>query len=203
MTLIEKSRNYNCEEIVKQETIKVFYDKLYETFNSRPYLYDICKDLIENGPSDYRDFDLYTLNKSNYYVKIIKNGESYSASCYKNIKIASKIYNNAYIRFTYKYQVKIASRTYILNVSVFLQFDHGKPVFSAIDFNNGNYEALLSIKDCYSLLDYGFSNHVLDEKYDAKVYGFISDDDSDDILNLDVEITPSDFAYGIRKAIIS
>lgn len=48
MTLIEKSRNYNCEEIVKQETIKAFYDKLYETFNSRPYLYDICKNILNS-----------------------------------------------------------------------------------------------------------------------------------------------------------
>ena len=61
MTLIEKSRNYNCEEIVKQETIKAFYDKLYEAFNSRPYLYDICKDLIENGLNDYRDFEIFKL----------------------------------------------------------------------------------------------------------------------------------------------
>ena len=201
MALIEKSRNYTCKQIVEQETIKAFYDKLYETFNSRPYLYDICKDLIENGPSDYRDFDLYTLNKSNYYVKIIKNGESYSASCYKNIKIASKIYNNAYIRFTYKYQVKIASRTYILNVSVFLQFDHGKPVFSAFCINKYDNSALLRIKDYYHTLDYRFSNRILDEKDDAKIEGFISYNDSD--RNLDVNISPSDFAYGIRKAIIS
>ena len=193
MTLIKKSHNYNLEEIVKQETIKAFYDKLYETFNSRPYLYDICKDLIENGPNDYQDLEIYTLTEWN---------DEWSDGP-KKIRIMSKIYNNAYIRFTYKYQVKIASRTYILNVSVFLQFDHGKPVFSALDFNNDNYEALLSIKDYYSLLDYGFSNYVLDEKDDAKIYGFISDDDSDDILDLDVEITPSDFAYGIRKAIIS
>lgn len=191
MTLIEKSRNYNCEEIVKQETIKAFYDKLYEAFNSRPYLYDICKDLIENGLNDYRDFEIFKLVewKDDIY------------NCHKKIKITSTIYNNTYIKFTYEYETEIGIdlQTYFLNVSVCLQFDHGKPVFSAISFNNGNHEALLNIKDYYHLLDYGFSNYVLDEKYNAKVYGFISDNDR----KLDVEITPSDFAYGIRKAIIS
>lgn len=203
MTLIEKSRNYNLEEIVKQETIKAFYDKLYETFNSRPYLYDICKDLIDNGPNDYRDFDSYTLNKSNHYVKIIKNGESYSAICYKNIKITSKIYDNAYMYFGYDYKIKIASQPYFLNVSVRLQFDHGKPVFSALNFSKGYNVTVLKNELNYQLLDYGFSNRILGEKDNAKVYGFISDDDSDEILDLDVNITPSDFAYGIRKAIIS
>ena len=61
----------------------------------------------------------------------------------------------------------------------------------------------MKIKDYYSMLDYGFSNKVLDEKDDAKIEGVISDDDSDEILDLDVNISPSDFAYGIRKAIIS
>lgn len=80
-----------------------------------------------------------------------------------------------------------------------MQFDHGKPVFSAIGFNKDNCKSLLEIEEYYHLLDYRFSNDVLDEKYDAKVYGFISDNDR----KLDVEITLSDFAYGIRKAIIS
>lgn len=193
MTLIEKSRNYNLEEIVKQETIKAFYDKLYETFNSRPYLYDICKDLIENGPSDYRDFDIYKLTEYDDDIY----------DCYKQIKISMKIYDNAYIHFNYKYQVDINEQTYFLDASVYLQFDHGKPVFSAFGINNYDNSALLKIKDYYHTLDYGFSNKVLDEKDDAKIEGFISDNDSDEILDLDVNISPSDFAYGIRKAIIS
>lgn len=189
MTLIEKSRNYNCEEIIKQETIKAFYKKLYETFNNRPYLYDICKDLIENGPSDYRDFKIYTLDE----------WEDDIYDCYKQIKISSKIYDNAYINFNYKYQTEIDSQTYFLDASVALQFDHGKPVFSALDFNKDNCKSLLEIEEYFQLLDYEFSNRVLDEKYDASIYGFISGNDR----KLDVEITPRDFAYGIRKAIIS
>lgn len=192
MTLIEKSRNYNCEEIVKQETIKAFYDKLYETFNSRPYLYDICKDLIDNGLNDYHNFEIF---------KLVEWEDDYISNCHKKIKITSTIYNNTYIQFTYEYETEIGIdlQTYFLNVSVCLQFDHGKPVFSAISFNKDNRNSLLEIEEYYHLLDYGFSNRVLDEKYDAKVYGFISDNDR----KLDVEITPSDFAYGIRKAIIS
>lgn len=193
MTLIEKSRNYTREQIVEQETIKAFYDKLYETFDSKPYLYDICKDLIENGPSDYRDFKIYTLDE----------WEDDIYDCYKQIKISSKIYNNAYINFNYKYQTEINSQTYFLDASVALQFDHGKPVFSAFCINKYDNSALLRIKDYYHTLDYGFSNRILDEKDDAKIEGFISDDDSDEILDLDVNISPSDFAYGIRKAIIS
>lgn len=193
MTLIEKSRNYTREQIIEQETIKAFYDKLYETFNNRPYLYDICKDLIENEPSDYRDFKIYTLAEweDNIY------------DCYKQIKISSKIYNNAYINFNYKYQTEIDSQTYFLDASVALQFDHGKPVFSAFCINKYDNSALLRIKDYYYTLDYGFSNRILDEKDDAKIEGLISDDDSDEILDLDINISPSDFAYGIRKAIIS
>ena len=192
MTLIEKSRNYNLEEIVKQETIKAFYDKLYETFNSRPYLYDICKDLIDNGLNDYHNFEIF---------KLVEWEDDYIPNCHKKIKITSTIYNNTYIQFTYEYETEIGIdlQTYFLNVSVCLQFDHGKPVFSAISFNKDNCKSLLEIEEYYHLLDYGFSNNVLDEKYDAKVYGFISDNDR----KLDVEITPSDFAYGIRKAIIS
>lgn len=193
MTLIDKSRNYNLEEIVKQETIKTFYDKLYKTFNSRPYLYDICKDLIDNGTNDYQNTSMYTL--AEWYDDMY--------DWYRKIKITSTIYNNAYICFTYEYQVNIDSQTYFLNTSVYLQFNHGKPVFSAFGINENNPECLLKIKDFYHLLDYRFSNQVLDEKDDAKIYGFISDDDSDDILDLNVEITPSDFAYGIRKAIIA
>lgn len=191
MTLIEKSRNYTCEQIVEQETIKAFYDKLYETFDSKPYLYDICKDLIENGPSDYRDFKIYTLDE----------WEDDIYDCYKQIKISSKIYNNAYINFNYKYQTEIDSQTYFLDASVALQFDQGKPVFSAFCINKYDNSALLRIKDYYHTLDYGFSNRILDEKDDAKIEGFISYNDSD--RKLDVEITPRDFAYGIRKAIIS
>lgn len=191
MTLIEKSRNYTREQIVEQETIKAFYDKLYETFNNRPYLYDICKDLIENGPSDYSDFKIYTLDE----------WEDDIYDCYKQIKISSKIYNNAYINFNYKYQTEIDSQTYFLDASVALQFDHGKPVFSAFCINKYDNSALLRIKDYYHTLDYGFSNRILDEKDDAKIEGFISYNDS--YRNLDVNISPSDFAYGIRKAIIS
>ena len=191
MTLIEKSRNYNLEEIVKQETIKAFYDKLYETFDSKPYLYDICKDLIENGPSDYRDFKIYTLDE----------WEDDIYDCYKQIKISSKIYDNAYIKFNYKYQAEINSQTYFLDASVALQFNHGKPVFSAFCINKYDNSALLKIKDYYHTFDYRFSNRILDEKDDAKIEGFISYNDSD--RNLDVNISPSDFAYGIRKAIIS
>ena len=191
MTLIEKSCNYTCEQIVEQETIKAFYDKLYETFDSKPYLYDICKDLIENGPSDYRDFKIYTLDE----------WEDDIYDCYKQIKISSKIYNNAYINFNYKYQTEIDLQTYFLDASVALQFDHGKPVFSAFCINKYDNSALLRIKDYYHTLDYGFSNRILDEKDDAKIEGFISYNDSD--RNLDVNISPSDFAYGIRKAIIS
>lgn len=196
MTLIEKSRNYTREQIVEQETIKAFYDKLYETFDSKPYLYDICKDLIENGLNDYRNFEIFTLAEWD---------DEWSSNVHKRIQITSTIYNNTYIQFTYNYATTIGIdlQTYFLNVSVCLQFDHGKPVFSAISFNKDNNDALLEIKEYYHLFDYGFSNYVLDEKDDAKIYGFISDDDSDDILDLDVEITPSDFAYGIRKAIIS
>ncbi len=192
MTLIEKSRNYTCEQIVKQETIKAFYDKLYEIFNSRPYLYDICKDLIENGLNDYRDFEIF---------KLVEWKDDYIPNCHKKIKITSTIYNNTYIQFTYEYETEIGIdlQTYFLNVSVCLQFDHGKPVFSAIGFNKDNCKSLLEIEEYYHLLDYGFSNGVLDEKYDAKVYGFIRDNDR----KLDVNISPSDFAYGIRKAIIS
>lgn len=191
MTLIEKSRNYTREQIVEQETIKAFYDKLYETFNNRPYLYDICKDLIENGPSNYRDFEIYTLDE----------WEDDIYDCYKKIKITSTIYNNAYIQFTYTYQASIDSQTYFLNVSVYLQFDHGKPVFSAFCINKYDNSALLRIKNYYHTLDYRFSNRILDEKDDAKIEGFISYNDSN--RNLDVNISPSDFAYGIRKAIIS
>ena len=191
MTLIEKSRNYTCEQIVEQETIKAFYDKLYETFDSKPYLYDICKDLIENGPSDYRDFKIYTLDE----------WEDDIYDCYKQIKISSKIYNNAYINFNYKYQTEINSQTYFLDASVALQFNHGKPEFSAFCINKYDNSALLKIKDYYHTLDYRFSNRILDEKDDAKIEGFISYNDSD--RNLDVNISPSDFAYGIRKAIIS
>ena len=198
MTLIEKSRNYTCEQIVEQETIKAFYDKLYETFNSRPYLYDICKDLIDNGLNDYHNFEIF---------KLVEWEDDYIPNCHKKIKITSTIYNNTYIQFTYEYETEteteigIDLQTYFLNVSVCLQFDHGKPVFSAISFNNGNHEALLNIKDYYHTLDYRFSNRILDEKDDAKIEGFISYNDSD--RKLDVEITPRDFAYGIRKAIIS
>lgn len=193
MTLIEKSRNYTREQIVEQETKRLFYDALYETFNKRPYLYDICKDLIENGPSDYRDFEIYTLDE----------WEDDIYDCYKKIKITSTIYNNTYIQFTYEYETEIGIdlQTYFLNVSVCLQFDHGKPVFSAFCINKYDNSALLRIKDYYHTLDYGFSNRILDEKDDAKIEGFISYNDSD--RKLDVEITPSDFAYGIRKAIIS
>lgn len=193
MTLIEKSRNYTCKQIVEQETIKAFYDKLYETFDSKPYLYDICKDLIENGPSDYRDFEIYKL----------KEYDDDIYDCYKQIKISIKIYDNAYIKFNYKYQADIDSQTYFLDVSVALQFNHGKPEFSAFCINKYDNSALLKIKDYYHTFDYGFSNRILDEKADAKIEGLISDDDSDEILNLDVNISPSDFAYGIRKAIIS
>lgn len=192
MTLIKKSRNYTREQIIEQETIKAFYDKLYETFNSRPYLYDICKDLIENGPSDYRNFDIYTL--AEYEDDIY--------GCHKRIKISSTIYDNAYIKFNYKYQIEINSQNYFLNVSVALRFDRGKPVFSAISFNKDNL-SLLKIKDYYRLFNYEFSNQVLNEKDDAEVYGFISDDESDEIIDRDVNISPSDFAYGICKAIIS
>ena len=80
-----------------------------------------------------------------------------------------------------------------------MQFNHGKPVFSALDFNKDNCKSLLEIEEYFHLLDYEFSNRVLDEKYDASIYGFISGNDR----KLDVEITPRDFAYGIRKAIIS
>lgn len=193
MTLIEKSHNYTREQIVEQETIKTFYDKLYETFNNRPYLYDICKDLIDNGLNDYRDFEIFKLVewKDDIY------------NCYKQIKISSKIYDNAYIKFNYKYQADIDSQTYFLDVSVALQFDHRKPVFSAFGINKYDNSALLKIKDYYHTFDYGFSNRILDEKDDAKIYGFVSGDDSDEILDLDVNISPSDFAYGIRKAIIS
>ena len=193
MTLIEKSRNYTREQIVEQETIKAFYDILYETFNNRPYLYDICKDLIENGPSDYRDFEIYTLDE----------WEDDIYDCYKKIKITSTIYNNAYIQFTYTYQARIDSQTYFLNVSVYLQFDHGKPVFSAFGINKDNCKALLSIKEYYHTFDYGFSNRMFDEKADAKIEGLISDNESGRIIDRDVNISPSDFAYGIRKAIIS
>lgn len=193
MALIEKSRNYTREQIVEQETKRLFYDTLYETFNKRPYLYDICKDLIENGPSDYRDFEIYTLDE----------WEDDIYDCYKKIKITSTIYNNTYIQFTYEYETEIGIdlQTYFLNVSVCLQFDHGKPVFSAFCINKYDNSALLRIKDYYHTLDYGFSNRILDEKDDAKIEGFISYNDFD--RKLDVEITPSDFAYGIRKAIIS
>ena len=132
MTLIEKSRNYTCEQIVEQETIKAFYDKLYETFNSKPYLYDICKDLIENGPSDYRNFEIYKLTEYDDDIY----------DCYKQIKISVKIYDNTYIRFNYKYQVDINEQTYFLDASVYLQFDHGKPVFSAFGINNYDNSAL-------------------------------------------------------------
>lgn len=194
MTLIEKSRNYNHEEIVKQETIKAFYDKLYETFSSRPYLYDICKDLIDNGLNDYHNFEIF---------KLVEWEDDYIPNCHKKIKITSTIYNNTYIQFTYEYETEIGIdlQTYFLNVSVCLQFDHGKPVFSAFCINKYDNSALLRIKDYYHTLDYGFSNRILDEKDDAKIEGFISYNDSD--RKLDVEITPSDFAYGIRKAIIS
>lgn len=194
MTLIEKSRNYTHEQIVEQETIKAFYDKLYETFDNKPYLYDICKDLIKNGPSDYRNFEIDILNRWT---------EPWDGRLYKQIKISSKIYDNAYIYFNYKYQVEINGQTYVLDASVYLQFDHGKPVFSAFSVNKYNNSALSKIKDYYHTLDYGFSTKVLDEKDDAKIEGFISGDDSDEILGLDINITPSDFAYGIRKAIIS
>lgn len=192
MTLIEKSRNYNLDEIVKQETIKAFYDKLYETFNNRPYLYDICKDLIDNGLNDYHNFEIF---------KLVEWEDDYIPNCHKKIKITSTIYNNTYIQFTYEYETEIGIdlQTYFLNVSVCLQFNHGKPVFSALDFNKDNCKNLLGIEEYFHLLDYEFSNRVLDEKYDASIYGFISGNDR----KLDVEITPRDFAYGIRKAIIS
>lgn len=193
MTLIEKSRNYTCEQIVEQETVKAFYDKLYETFDSKPYLYDICKDLIDNGSSDYRDFEIYTLDKWDDDIY----------DCYKNIRITSTIYNNAYIQFTYTYQVDIDSQTYFLNVSVYLQFNHGKPEFSAFSINKDNCKALLKIEEFYHLFDCGFSNRILDEKDDAQISGFVSDDESGRIIDRDVNISPSDFAYGIRKAIIS
>lgn len=193
MTLIEKSRNYTREQIVEQETIKAFYDKLYETFDSKPYLYDICKDLIENGPSDYRDFEIYTLDE----------WEDDIYDCYKKIKITSTIYNNAYIHFNYKYQADIDSQTYFLDASVALQFNHGKPEFSAFCINKYDNSALLKIKDYYHTFDYGFSNRILDEKADAKIEGLISDNESGRIIDRDVNISPSDFAYGIRKAIIS
>lgn len=192
MALIEKSRNYNLDEIVKQETIKAFYDKLYETFNKRPYLYDICKDLIDNGLNDYHNFEIF---------KLVEWEDDYIPNCHKKIKITSTIYNNTYIQFTYEYETEIGIdlQTYFLNVSVCLQFNHGKPVFSALDFNKDNCKSLLEIEEYFHLLDYEFSNRVLDEKYDASIYGFISGNDR----KLDVEITPRDFAYGIRKAIIS
>ena len=186
MTLIEKSRNYTYEKIVKQETIKAFYNKLYETFNEKPYLYDICKDLIYFGSNDYRDFEIYKLNE--WYNDIYDN--------YKKIQIKSKIYNNAYIRFCYDYRVKIDSQIYSLNVSVCLQFDHGKPIFSAFNIN-GIDAPILASEHKYQSLNYEFSNYVFDEKDEATIYGFINDN------NLDVEITPRDFANGIRRAIIS
>ena len=202
MTLIEKSRNYNLEEIVKQETIKAFYDKLYETFNSRPYLYDICKDLIDNGLNDYRDFDIYSVNGHHHEVSFIKNSERYIAYCYERINVTSKVYNNAFIHFCYKHRVEIASQPYNLNISVALQFDRGKPVFSAFCINEID-APLLTSEQNHKPLNYEFSNQVFIDTNYAKIQGSINDDDFGEVLNLDVNITPDEFVKNIRKAIIS
>lgn len=194
MTLIEKSRNYNCEEIVKQETKRLFYDALYETFNKRPYLYDICKDVIDNKSND--DLELDKLN-----IESITD-----AQALKTVDLFTAIYKD-HILFSYTFTMNtMAYFSYNLCVSVELKFDHGKPIFANLAVNDKDVVNFIVPSDQFTL-DYGYSSLTLNNTEETKILGFLYGDD-DDIVNEQISptvvtIRPKLFANYIRKAIIS
>ena len=194
MTLIEKSRNYTRGMIAEQETKRLFYDALYETFNKRPYLYDICKDVIGNKSNN--DLELDKLNIESFT----------EAQALKTVDLFTAIYKDR-ILFSYTFTMNtISFFSYNLCVSVELKFDHGKPIFTNLTVNDKDVVNFIVPSDQFTL-DYGYSSLTLNNTEETKILGFLYDDD-DDIVNGQigptvVTIKPKLFANYIRKAIIS
>lgn len=194
MTLIEKSLNYTRGMIAEQETKRLFYDALYETFNKRPYLYDICKDVIDNKSND--DLELDKLNIESFT----------EAQAFKTVDLFTAIYKDR-ILFSYTFTMNtISFFSYNLCVSVELKFDHGKPIFTNLTVNDKDVINLIVPSDQFTL-DYGYSNLTLNNTEETKILGFLYDDD---IVNGQINpkptvvtIKPKLFANYIRKAIIS
>ena len=192
MTLIEKSRNYTRGMIAEQETKRLFYNALYETFNKRPYLYDICKDVIDNKSND--DLELDKLNIESFT----------EAQTFKTVDLFTAIYKDR-ILFSYTFTMNtISFFSYNLCVSVELKFDHGKPIFTNLTVNDKDVINLIVPSDQFTL-DYGYSNLPLNNTEETKILGFLYDDD---IVNGQIDptvvtIKPKLFANYIRKAIIS
>ena len=194
MTLIEKSLNYTRGMIAEQETKRLFYDALYETFNKRPYLYDICKDVIDNKSND--DLELDKLN-----IESITD-----AQALKTVDLFTAIYKD-HILFSYTFTMNtMAYFSYNLCVSVELKFDHGKPIFTNLTVNDKDVVNFIVPSDQFTL-DYGYSNLTLNNTEETKILGFLYDDD---IVNGQINpkptvvtIKPKLFANYIRKAIIS
>ena len=194
MTLIEKSRNYTRGMIAEQETKRLFYDALYETFNKRPYLYDICKDVIDNKSND--DLELDKLNIESFT----------DAQTLKTVDLFTAIYKDR-ILFSYTFTMNTISYfSYNLCVSVELKFDHGKPIFTNLTVNDKNVINLIVPGDQFTL-DYGYSSLTLNNTEETKILGFLYDED---IVNGQISpkptvvtIKPKLFAYYVRKAIIS
>lgn len=194
MALIEKSCNYTRGMIAEQETKRLFYDALYETFNKRPYLYDICKDVIDNKSND--DLELDKLN-----IESITD-----AQALKTVDLFTAIYKD-HILFIYTFTMTtMAYFSYNLCVSVELKFDHGKPIFTNLTVNDKDVVNFIVPSDQFTL-DYGYSNLTLNNTEETKILGFLYDDD---IVNGQINpkptvvtIKPKLFANYIRKAIIS
>lgn len=194
MTLIEKSRNYTRGMIAEQETKRLFYNALYETFNKRPYLYDICKDVIDNKSND--DLELDKLNIESFT----------EAQAFKTVDLFTAIYKDR-ILFSYTFTMNtISFFSYNLCVSVELKFNHGKPIFTNLTVNDKDVINLIVPSDQFTL-DYGYSNLTLNNTEETKILGFLYDDD---IVNGQINpkptvvtIKPKLFANYIRKAIIS
>ena len=194
MALIEKSRNYTRGMIAEQETKRLFYDALYETFNKRPYLYDICKDVIDNKSND--DLELDKLNIESFT----------EAQAFKTVDLFTAIYKDR-ILFSYTFTMNtISFFSYNLCVSVELKFNHGKPIFTNLTVNDKDVINLIVPSDQFTL-DYGYSNLTLNNTEETKILGFLYDDD---IVNGQINpkptvvtIKPKLFANYIRKAIIS
>lgn len=194
MTLIEKSLNYTRGMIAEQETKRLFYDALYETFNKRPYLYDICKGVIDNKSND--DLELDKLN-----IESITD-----AQALKTVDLFTAIYKD-HILFSYTFTMNtMAYFSYNLCVSVELKFDHGKPIFTNLTVNDKDVVNFIVPSDQFTL-DYGYSNLTLNNTEETKILGFLYDDD---IVNGQINpkptvvtIKPKLFANYIRKAIIS
>lgn len=192
MTLIEKSRNYTRGMIAEQETKRLFYNALYETFNKRPYLYDICKDVIDNKSND--DLELDKLNIESFT----------EAQAFKTVDLFTAIYKDR-ILFSYTFTMNtISFFSYNLCVSVELKFNHGKPIFTNLTVNDKDVINLIVPSDQFTL-DYGYSNLTLNNTEETKILGFLYDDDivNGQIGPTVVTIKPKLFANYIRKAIIS